>query len=443
MNTRNPTRAGARLGAGVLVSLLVVATIGASCAAPRAGASPPRIVLQTRPPASTDGPGLRIRIARSVETTRIDAGAGALLIRTPTSRDAIRQSGAVTVTGAASGFIIDSDDRNNDGSPALTLRGPIIFEATDGSTLRIDGAEHPGAIELRKADKPNVFDAIELVGIESYLPGVVAAEVYPGWTPTAFAAQAIAARSYALHERARRRAAGSHFDLENTTIDQAYAGARSSPKARQAVARTRGVVLMRQGEPLRAYYSSCCGGRPASARDTWPTEGEFAFNLAPPLQARERPFACGFSHHFNWSVTRTTSSLAKRLARAGADAGEPIRALRTLESIEAVQWNDAGRPSFYEVRDVSGSSWRVRADTLRRWSNASVKGLPDVPRKANVRSGDIDVVIVGETTQIAGRGFGHGVGMCQFGAEGFARRGWSRDRILRLYYPGARISEMY
>jgi len=95
------------------------------------------------------------------------------------------------------------------------------------------------------------------------------------------------------------------------------------------------------------------------------------------------------------------------------------------------------------VRDAQGKSWRVQADTLRHWCNTSVKGLPDVPREAQFRSGDVDVIFAGDTVQVTGRGFGHGVGMCQFGAEGFARRGWSRDRILKLYYPGIEISEAY
>lgn len=409
-----------------------------SCAAVRAGASPPRISSASVAPVASDGPGLRIRIARSITSINID-GDGTINPGPAGGEALIRRQNPVLVTRSGAGFVVT-------GAAAIRgtgVPGPIVFEPARGKTLTINGAEHLGAVELRAAKTPGAFDVIELIGIESYLPGVVAAELYPGWSPTAHEAQAIAARSYALHERSRQRAAGSPFDLENTTIDQAYAGARSSPKARRAVEQTRGIILTYQGEPLRAYYSSACGGRPASARDTWPTEGEFAFNLAPPLQARRRPFACGFSPHFNWTVSRDARTLAQRLARAGAEAGEPIRALQAIASILAVEWNEAGRPSLFEVRDLSGASWRVQADTLRHWCNARVEGLPEVPREAIVRSGDIDVTIVGDIAQITGAGFGHGVGMCQFGAEGFARRGWSRDRILRLYYPGAGISAAY
>lgn len=427
------------MGAGVVLSLATIAVTCASCAAPRAGASPPRTTEQRLSPISTsDGPGLRIRIARSVREIEIDSG-GALSITPGSGASAVQQDGAVIVARTESGFTI----RSAEGGSMLTLRGPLLFESKSGSNLKIAGAAHLGAIELRAATVRGAFDAIELVGIESYLPGVVAAELYPGWSPTAFEVQAVTARSYALHERARQRGLGSPFDLENTTIDQAYAGANSSPKAREAVRRTRGLVLKHQGAPLRAYYSSACGGRASSASDTWPTSAEFSFNLAPPLQSRERPFACGFSHHFNWTVERSAAALAKRVASAGGATGNPIKALRSIESISAVEWNEAGRPSVFEVRQSESEAWRVQADTLRHWCNASVKGMPDVPRESQLRSGDIDALVTGDSVQITGRGFGHGVGMCQFGAEGFARRGWSRDRILRLYYPGIEISEAY
>ncbi len=385
-----------------------------------------------------DGVALRIRIARSLDTTTIESP-GAYTVASPERGSVSKLEGAVTITRADRGFLIVS----RGGSVQMRMDGPITFEAVGGANLLLDDAEHLGSIELRAATEPNTFDAIERIGIESYLPGVIAAELYPGWSPVAYEAQSITARSYALHERARQRAAGNAFDLENTTIDQAYAGAKSSPKARDAVAKTRGVILRFQGEPLRAYYSSACGGRPSSASDTWPTDGEFAFNLAPPLQSRQRPFACGFSHHFNWQVTRDSATLVRRLAGAGKASGDAIAALRTIESIKASEWNAAGRPAAYEVIDASGTRHRLQADTLRHACNTSIEGLPDVPREQNVRSGDIDILISGDLVQITGRGFGHGVGMCQFGAEGFARRGWSRDRILSLYYPGAEIFKAY
>jgi len=423
------------LGAGVFASLIALAAVGASCAAPPTSAGVPRTEARRSGAQSIndDGVDLRIRIARSITSMRID-GEG-VQVSVPNIRGQVRVQGPSVVTRAGDRFTITSGD---DAQP-LTFQGPIVFKSGDGATLRVDEGEHLGLIELRAAETPGAFDAIELIGIESYLPGVVAAELYPGWSPVAYEVQAITARSYALHERARQRAAGSPFDLENTTIDQAYAGARSSPKAREAVAKTRGIVLHDQGKPLRAYYSSACGGRAASASDTWPTGPGYEYNLALPLQSRERPFACGFSHHFNWQVTRDAATLAKRLAAAGAESGGPMRALRGIESIRATEWNAAGRPSMYEVRATGGAEFKVQPDTLRHACNASAKGLPDVARADAVRSGDFDVLIVGDTVQITGRGFGHGVGMCQFGAEGFARRGWSRDRILSLYYPGVQI----
>src|SRR5207248_1928652 len=100
----------------------------------------------------------------------------------------------------------------------------------------------------------------------------------------AYEAQAVAARSYALHERERASALGLAFDVESSDKDQVYGGASASGPVREAVASTRGVVLMDGEKLLRAYFSSTCGGRAASARDTWPIGPGYEFNLAAPLQ---------------------------------------------------------------------------------------------------------------------------------------------------------------
>src|SRR5690606_23410329 len=134
------------------------------------------------------------------------------------------------------------------------------------------------------------------------------------------------ARTYALHQRERAQRLGRPFDLEATVIDQAYAGATDLEVARRALADTRGTVLTWQGELLRAYYSSTCGGRSAAAADIWPTSGEFAFNLAAPIQAYRRDHACEGSPVYTWEVTRTRDDLSRRFREWGKINGSPVKA---------------------------------------------------------------------------------------------------------------------
>lgn len=319
---------------------------------------------------------------------------------------------------------------------------PLLISSK--SELTFNSVAYPGAIALVRNPDKNTFDVIEHVSIERYLPGVLTRELYPNWSQTTYEAQAIAARSYALNERLRRLSLGSSFDLENTTKDQAYGGSNASDKARLAVQRTQGTTLIYQGAILRAYYSSVCGGRPASARDTWPTGIGFEYNLSAPLQAVPRDCPDSFSPRFRWTVTRTTQTLVQRLQAFGRDNGSSLRLITSLKSIKPIRRNAAQRPATYRLTDQAGKSWRLSAEQLRLALNhngSSRLGRPD--KDSSVFSGDVQIDIDGDAVTILGRGFGHGVGMCQFGAEGLARQGKSVEEILTFYYPGADVVRLY
>ena len=108
-------------------------------------------------------------------------------------------------------------------------------------------------------------------------------------------------------------------------MDQAYIGATSNPRALAAARDTRGMVLEWGGEILRAYYSSTTGGRAASARDVWPTDPGFEFNLADPIQASKRNDADEFSPLYRWEVTRDRARLTRRLRAHGNANGLPTK----------------------------------------------------------------------------------------------------------------------
>jgi SpoIID/LytB domain protein len=296
---------------------------------------------------------------------------------------------------------------------------------------------------------PGTFDVVEHVGLETYLPGVVAKELYRDWPLAAFKVQAVCARSYALHERQRAMAAGRRFDLESTTRDQAYAGATALPVANDAVKQTRGVVLAYGPGVLRAYYSSTCGGRPGSAADTWPTYKGFEFNLAPPLQGRAREFACQGSPLFQWRVERPKDELVRRLAIFGERNSLPIRRIRDLARVEVSRANETGRPAEYRLIEPDGTWYMLKAEELRLACNtdepakAGKSRLPAITRQTRVNSGDLEADVQGSTVYIAGRGFGHGVGMCQYCTRAMADRGDPWLVTLHKFYPGARVVRAY
>jgi stage II sporulation protein D len=287
------------------------------------------------------------------------------------------------------------------------------------------------------------FDLIERVAIETYIAGVISKELYASWTPAAFESQAIAARSYALHERERQMIAKRDWDIESTDSDQVYAGAAANPTALRAAQTTRGKVLHYNGHLLRAYYSSTCGGRAASARDIWPTGPGFEFNLAWPIQAHERPCGCEASPLYRWEVRRTKDDVLLRLVGFGKANGYAIRSMTSLKDIKVDRTNTLGRPTRYKIFDEQGKSWTLSAEDLRRATNFSGAGLTPITRDIRVHSSDFEVKPTGDSFDFNGRGFGHGVGLCQFGAEGFGKQSKSAEQILGIMYPGAVITSAY
>lgn len=412
------------------------------------------------------GPDLRVRIRSGVESASIAASAGEVLLwpgaawGSNASSRTLRTAGPVEVRLVGGEFVLKSPQ----GEARLAAgdglwAAPMPARAGATPMLTLDGGKYPGRLRLvpRSDAAPGAFDVVEFVALEDYLPGVVSKEMLAGWPLTAFQVQAVCARTYALQERGLSLLRGDHFDLESTDRDQVYGGASANPTAQEAVRSTRGLVLKHNGVILRAYYSSTCGGRTASARDTWPIGKGYEYNLAAPIQAHTRPSACDISPLYRWTVTRDRAELEQRIRAFGERQKLLVRRLKTLHSIEPMAFNADGRPSRYKVIEPGGAWYELSGEELRLACNNSVPapaaagagvgapqaGLPVVDRKSRVHSSDFEVKVRGNVVTFTGRGFGHGVGMCQYCAKAFADRGEDWRTIVLRFYPGATIERQY
>jgi len=443
------------------------------------------VALHSRQPANEQGvgPGLRTTVAiafvaltTTLASTLVSCQSGppkleplitdAALGPEPDIRVRLeRAATSVTVSGPTAIAVVGIDD---DGRPVRfstpvrfsivgdavvasasgltrSFSGPVRVTAAGGGMLRVGDTVSPGdfLIYPRSSVAPDAMDVVAELPMEAYLPGVLAKELYQSWPLEAFEAQAVAARSYALHERSRARAKGRWFDVESTTLDQAYLGATEHARSHDAVLATRGQTLMHKGVILRSYYSSTCGGRPASAADQWPTEGSHRFNLAAPIQASFRTDHCQDSPAYRWERTRSARELSNRIRAWGKSHGHAVKSIGTLDRVEVREKNELGRPTSYLLTDRRGDTFTIQADSLRMACNSDAPGEPPVTRETRVRSGDLSIRVNGNRVTINGRGFGHGVGMCQFGTAALAREGWTHREILTHYYPGARIERLY
>lgn len=311
----------------------------------------------------------------------------------------------------------------------------------DAPVVVVGGVAYAGMVVLENAG--GGVQAINEVELERYVASVASRELYPSWDAAAFEAQAVAARSYAIQSMGLRSRRDRGWHVESSTIDQAYPGHTTHERSIAAAMATRGKVLVWGGKVLRAYYSSTSGGRSASAADTWPTGEGFEYNRALPIQAHEAIHASDASRFHRWQVVRTADEVTQRLRAWGGANGHSLRSARSVSAIEVLRTNRLGRPAAYRVGESNGVSHVLSAEQLRVALNTRVPGLPDVTGESRVRSSDFEVTAAGQRMVFRGRGFGHGVGMCQFSAQALARRGWSADAILMNFYPGTRIERAY
>ncbi len=418
-------------------ALLVGSTLAACRLAPSAR-------QRTSPPQSTTLSQARLALTSASASIQPRIHSSSILPPVSSSQDQMTtaQTGQapapITIHRSTAGYTLSHSRQIIPGDYLYITAATGILTLGEGT----DAINLEGEINLvsRSDAAPNAFDVIETIPLERYLPGVLAKELYHDFHEQAYEAQAIASRSYALHERNRRRALGSHFDVEASTVDQAYAGTGAHPKAEAAVAATAGQTLAYNGRVLRAYYSSTCGDRPASAKDTWPVTRGFEFNRDAPIQAHNRICACSKSPKHRWSLTRPADETAARLRAWGVKSGKPIKNISQLRAINIHTRNTAGRPSHYQIIDSKGKKYTLTAEELRLAFNTDAPKFKDITGNNRVWSGDLRISLTGSTLYIEGRGFGHGVGLCQFGASGLAKQGLSAQDILARYYPGATIS---
>jgi stage II sporulation protein D len=326
------------------------------------------------------------------------------------------------------------------GSTALAPVASVLPDA--GSPFRLDGTRYGGTLDIFHDGAALIV--LNRIGLEEYLTGVVGWEI--GFLPEekieALKSQAVAARTYALH---RVQVSEEIWDVEASVSDQVYRGLeKTTPAVNRAIEETAGVVATYRGELLRTYYSSTCGGRTVGLEEVW-----FDRDPAPYLEGvpdgpgrrfdEERAW-CAASPRFRWTEEWAGEArIASIVVALAEEAGRPVEELGELRDIRIVKRGRSGRA--YTTRfttdggDVDIGGDRVRW-VLRRQENGGILGSAwfdlDVERSGG---------LVRRVTA-RGRGFGHGIGMCQWGAMGMAEAGYNFAQILKHYYPGARLGQL-
>ncbi|MDD7578614.1 MAG: SpoIID/LytB domain-containing protein [Elusimicrobia bacterium] len=287
----------------------------------------------------------------------------------------------------------------------------IILEPAQGTLLTWNKNVYSGKIFIIPAG--NSFHLVEHAPLETYLYGVLPYEMSYTWPLEALKAQAVAARTYTL--KSLENVKNQNFDLYSDVRSQMYkGGGKQYDSVKKAVDETRGQVLTFDDKLFYTYYHANCGGGTDDVRSWNPG----AASIKPLSGA-----SCKYDSHSKSHSWQMNVSHAKVLAYA-----KTVGLTGTLKSIKIARKTDTGRATNLTIRTSKGSK-TVACGKFRLATGIRSCKI----NKVSIRNKDV---------HFEGKGYGHGVGMCQDGANGMAKSGKDYRKILKNYYPGAKIAEI-
>ena len=360
--------------------------------------------------AAADPQGIRIAVAQHQPHVEL-AIHGHFRIMSLQTSDALREGphlSSVSVQAKPQGILV--------GEQLFPFAAVRVEPARDAS-ITLNGQRLRGTVEIRRETDSSLL-VINRVGLEDYLRGVIAKEAPFYWPPEALRTMAIVARTYTLFKRLSN--VTGDFDVTADVLSQVYGGktAERGP-TNQAVDDTEGLILLYQGQVFPAFYSSTCGGMTEHASVMGP------FHLEP-LRGHMACSFCVSSPFYRWQRHLTKEDLAWAVKQQGRGSISPV------EGFEVASYTDTGRVASVRIRGVS------RTLLLTGHEFRQLLGFERIRSTAFAIVPDAD----GRGFVIQGRGWGHGVGLCQWGAAELARRGLSAQEILAVYYPGAVVARL-
>lgn len=317
--------------------------------------------------------------------------------------------------------------------------------------IRVQNKPYRGNISF-KLDTANKLTVINSLPIEDYLYGVVAKEMPASWNKEALKAQAISARNYSVKNLNKYKKQG--FDLCTTQDSQVYGGVDAENfNTNKAVDETRGILAYYNGEVAELYYHSSSGGKTENSENIWS-------NAVPYLRSVEDPYSLGSPNDY-WEYKITKSELEKTLNSKGKDIGNLLgiridkvsvngRVLKMTmlgekgevslekESIRAFLGYSNLKSNWFEINSQnknnqtnSSDSYIVVFNDLKLFLNKNDSNSSNI--YPNLNNNDI---ITSQDYLFQGKGYGHGLGMSQYGAKAMAEQGFTFDEILKYYFKG-------
>jgi stage II sporulation protein D len=279
-------------------------------------------------------------------------------------------------------------------------------------TVDLEGQAYRGRLEVRRLD--GALAAVNVVDLEEYLQGALKDEIPPGWPAEAAKAMAVVARTYAVYQMEQNL--GDFFHLRATTASQVYGGATGEDaRTSWAVQATRGQILTFGGQPIPAFYHSCSGGATEDALDV------FGPNFDTVVGVKDNfSLSCPYGL---WVERLSAQQIERALQRAGFSIGR-LLGIGDL------------------LRSRTGRILRLAVSHTRGTLTLEGKRFRETLGNDLIRSTDFEVRADSGGFTFVGRGWGHGVGLSQWGAKEMAELAYQHQDILKFYYPLAEISSL-
>lgn len=363
------------------------------------------------------------------------APASALVLRLQAGRLQLQTEAGSRELPAATGLWLEAKE------PGVGVREALF---------QLQKRHYRGRLQLRREGQ--VLQAINHIGLETYLPSVVGSEMPASWPQAALRAQAVAARTYAL----RQRKPGSAFDVTATVSSQVYKGVEAeTDSTRSAVASTRSQVLLYQGSLATTVFHSSSGGRTENSGDLWTRQLPYLvsvpdFDHNSPVHQWEKPLS---QEALRQAFTETGG--VQRIDVLATTATGRVRQARVIGPAGTLVVTGPQLRSRLGLR-----STKVRFEVVEP-NRPLTRGLPTPPPPLVTTAGTtsaqsflaVDSATgaqaprarpAGSATEAPsllaiGRGFGHGVGMSQWGALAMAEQGRSHESILSHYFRGTQL----
>lgn len=359
-------------------------------------------LLAAAPAVASASTTIRVALAESVQEVELRGMDIDLAEMGPCEPCAAMGRRADVVRAVVAGHMIEVDGRR-----------ATAFRLRSDRPIRLNGREYGGVLDL--VGNGAGLAVVNELPLEDYLAGVLQAEAGERWPAEALRAQAIVSRTYAAYHRLIN--ASRPYHIVASTANQQYAGrVPAGSLLWGAVQETTGQVLLWEGELFPAFYHADSGGFTENPRDV------FGARNLPALKPVVSQFSVG-SPHFSWRLELPLSEIGEALRRTGADLG-------TVTAIEVTERTPSLRATTVTVRGTRGDA-RLRGNDFRRAIGYDT-----------LKSTLFAVAVQGGVAHFAGRGYGHGVGLCQWGARGMAEQGYAARAILAFFYPGTTLGSL-